>query len=650
MYTSGHQNNIYISFLFYICLFPNFAYGQSESLPELLSDGETDQSELNEWIAHLEANPIDINNDTPDALMEIPYLTKAHIDSILHYRPFKYKSQIRTVLGYDMYKLIRPFIMVKKSVQFFQMVVSQRLRYSLNHSKGFLEKIYLGTVFETLTRIRLKVSRNFSSGFLIQKDPGEISYSDHSTSFVSWHPNTLPIQITLGNYLVHCAEGLLLSSTYSLPKIALVSPARVHRTLRLKPYLSSNEYDGFWGAAIRIGVDKGFKFVTFYSKNERDAIKDDSSASILRLDRTGYHRTVTELSHQNYTTENTIGIMGHIPFFIFSQIGLSYVKTSYEPGFLTIQPKNRRRNFFRFQGSFINNYSFFYAIQLGHLLLHGEMVPRNLNTIVHKHSLDILLKDWGFSIRWSYFPVNFQSPFGRSIADSNPFPTALQQYYVGSSGKINDNLRLSGFWYFEKELWRSYFQPLPQIKKVSFFQTLYRPFPNTQLIFRYQYSSNFESPPDIYLPLQRISHRYRIQIEKDISTQVRLCSRFEKSIINYSNTFTNKTGTNFYQSLYLNHNQNLRIKLQFSSFSTVDYDSRIYEYESDLPGVFSNFPLFGSGNKWYLLITAKPLKGLKIWMKFRQINFDGVDHLGSGLSLIKGSSRQDLHFQIEYHY
>ncbi len=636
--------------LLFVSTFTASAFGQSEPLPELLSDSENEQSELNEWIAELEANPIDINNESADILMEIPFLTKTHIDSILHYRPFKSKSQIRSLLSYDVYKHIRPFIILKKMVHFPQIMLSHRLRYSLNQNKGFSEKIYLGTAPESLSRIHLKLSRNFSAGFLIQKDPGEIYYTDHFSSFVSWQSYKLPVHLVVGNYSIRCAEGLVLSNTYSLPKTAMVRPPRIHKPLSLRTNLSSNEYDGFWGAAVRFGLDNGFKFVAFYSKDYRDAIKGDSSLSILRLDRSGYHRTISELSHQNSVIENSAGVIGHFPFFIFSQIGFSYVKTTYEPGFQKIQPEYRRRDFFRFQGSLINNYSLFYASQFGHLLLHGEIVPITLKNLVHKHSLEFLLNDWGFSLRWSRFPLNFQSPFGRSFSNSNPFPNALQQFYLGSFGKINGTIKLTGFWYFERELWRSYFQPLPQVKKTTYFQTQYSPFQTIQFTLRYQYTSASENPGEMTSSVQRVAHRYRFQIEKDISTQVRICSRFENNFINYSDVFPRKSGTNFYQSIYFNHNENLRIKMQFSSFNTIDYDSRIYEYESDLPGVFSNFPLFGSGNKWYVLLTVKPIKRLKIWIKYRQINFDGVDHLGSGLSTIEGNSRQDLHFQIEYHY
>jgi hypothetical protein len=148
----------------------------------------------------------------------------------------------------------------------------------------------------------------------------------------------------------------------------------------------------------------------------------------------------------------------------------------------------------------------------------------------------------------------------------------------------------------------------------------------------------------------RGSHRLRIQIEKKFSTNVRLRSRFEQCFINFSDMSTPKIGTNFYQNLHIGLSKNLQIKLQFSSFHTIDYDARIYEYENDLPGVFSNYPLYGSGNKWYIMLTTTISKNIKIWLKYRQLNLGHVNAIGSGLSSIEGNSRQDVHFQIIYKY
>ncbi len=631
-------------------LFIVSAVAQTETLIEILSDVEDEQNNLNEWIAILQENPIDINNETAERLKDIPFLNKTHIDTILTQRPFKRKSQVRLLLGDEVYQHIRTLIVIKKTLFFPQIAVTQRFRYSLVPNRGFSQKIFLGTAYESLSRIRIKPSRYLSAGILIQKDSGESKYYDHFSGFFSWHPSSLPLKIILGNFYIQCAEGLLLAGPYSLPKTAMAKSPHVYRSLSLKSYLSSNEYDGFWGASIRWGTDKGFKVGAFYSQIYRDAIRKDNSTYILRLDRSGYHRTVPEMYNQNSVLENSMGAILHLPVLIFSQFGVAYIKTDFQPGFLHFQPEDRRRDFYKFQGSGIDNYSIFYSSRIGPLQLHGEVVPLSWNSLAQRHSFDLHIQRWGFTFLWSHFPSQFQSPFGRSFSDSSPFPRSVQQLYMGISGKPVENLRLTGYWYIEKELWRSYFQSLPQIKKTGLFQSEYYLYPKIQMLLRYQCSSSSDNSPDLLSSVNKVSHRYRLQVEKKISTQVRIRSRFEQSIINYSGIYPKKVGTNFFQNLYWVPQKYLRIQLQFSSFNTVDYEARIYEYESDLPGVFSNFPLFGSGNKWYALLTVMPLKNLKIWLKYRKIYFDGVDHIGSGLSMIEGNTRQDVHFQIEYRY
>ena len=92
------------------------------------------------------------------------------------------------------------------------------------------------------------------------------------------------------------------------------------------------------------------------------------------------------------------------------------------------------------------------------------------------------------------------------------------------------------------------------------------------------------------------------------------------------------------------------MQIRFSAFETNDYDSRIYEYENDLPNVFSNYPLYGRGSKWYIMVTFKPVPKIKLWLKYHRIIFDGVNAIGSGLTQINGNMRQDIHIQLEIRY
>jgi hypothetical protein len=120
--------------------------------------------------------------------------------------------------------------------------------------------------------------------------------------------------------------------------------------------------------------------------------------------------------------------------------------------------------------------------------------------------------------------------------------------------------------------------------------------------------------------------------------------------LHYASFYPLKAGINFYQDLYWQIGQSFDLYIRFSSFSTDDYDTRLYEYENDLPHVFSNFALYGQGRKWYVMLTAGLLSHIKVWLKYRRITFDDVRSIGSGLMKINGDMRQDLHFQVEYRY
>ena len=116
--------------------------------------------------------------------------------------------------------------------------------------------------------------------------------------------------------------------------------------------------------------------------------------------------------------------------------------------------------------------------------------------------------------------------------------------------------------------------------------------------------------------------------------------------INYSQYLTKQEGTNISWQV----SPILNIRARFSSFINDDYDSRIYEFENDIPGTFSNYALSGKGTKWYLLIRLNIFDNLRFWIKYRTIYYDAVESIGTGDLQSKGNTRNDVRLQLSYSY
>ncbi len=62
-------------------------------------------------------------------------------------------------------------------------------------------------------------------------------------------------------------------------------------------------------------------------------------------------------------------------------------------------------------------------------------------------------------------------------------------------------------------------------------------------------------------------------------------------------------------------------------FDTEDYRSRIYVYEYDLDGVFTNRAYYGKSYRYYFLLKWKVLKNLNVNLKLRRVTEEEPVHI-----------------------
>ena len=53
-------------------------------------------------------------------------------------------------------------------------------------------------------------------------------------------------------------------------------------------------------------------------------------------------------------------------------------------------------------------------------------------------------------------------------------------------------------------------------------------------------------------------------------------------------------------------------------FDTQSYDSRVYEYESDVRGGYSFPPLYGRGSRWYIVAGWKVRRSVELSFKYSE--------------------------------
>ena len=76
----------------------------------------------------------------------------------------------------------------------------------------------------------------------------------------------------------------------------------------------------------------------------------------------------------------------------------------------------------------------------------------------------------------------------------------------------------------------------------------------------------------------------------------------------------------------------------FIFFRTDSYDSRLYEYENDLPGLMKNVGLYGKGVRWYALAKGRVLGKVHLSLKYSITHF------------YEGEKKDDHRFGVQLEY
>jgi hypothetical protein len=91
----------------------------------------------------------------------------------------------------------------------------------------------------------------------------------------------------------------------------------------------------------------------------------------------------------------------------------------------------------------------------------------------------------------------------------------------------------------------------------------------------------------------------------------------------------------------------LRLETRWISYATGSYDSRVYEFENDLPGVMRNIALWGRGRRWYLLIGQRFGDRVHFSMKYARTVRENDLARGSGVDERRGRAEHECSMAVD---
>jgi hypothetical protein len=180
---------------------------------------------------------------------------------------------------------------------------------------------------------------------------------------------------------------------------------------------------------------------------------------------------------------------------------------------------------------------------------------------------------------------------------------------------------------------------------------------NRQIDLSGQFTTNFHEERSPVLDpfarndrttVDREDRHFRITAAYHAGRSLRLKVRVERSELPPTRVNTGETGLLLYQDVQVKTIiPGMTIEARLVLFQTDSYDSRIYEYENDLRGVFTNPALFGKGGRWYILVGYKMGQTLTLSLKYSRTRKEGVTSLGTGPNEIAGDQETNIAAQID---
>ena len=126
---------------------------------------------------------------------------------------------------------------------------------------------------------------------------------------------------------------------------------------------------------------------------------------------------------------------------------------------------------------------------------------------------------------------------------------------------------------------------------------------------------------------------FRINASIKVSSSFTLQSRIELSNRKVDN-LPIANGVVFFQDIQYNRlGSPFSISLRYVNFDTDNYDTRIYAYENDIPGVFSIPSYYYQGRRFYALVKFHFSKGIDFWLRYGTTIL-GAIWLGADLGLL----------------
>jgi hypothetical protein len=612
------------------------------------SGGEEDVVLRGEELEYLRQHPVNVVKPSFGELLRIPFVSPLLAESIILFTDTVEVTEIEqlrdaALMSPILFGRIAPFITVDDPRShgmwgyFIPDKVEFRSRFEqrMQRSRGFEEQKYAGSPRSIYQRIRGENSI-VEGGVMVEKDAGELFQDRFTARFAEIKNIGFLKQLIIGNFSAGAAQGLVLAPSQSASKGADAAGQVRRRGNFINPSFSTAEFRYFDGAAVRIDIDR-MTVTGMYSARKLPASMD-SLGIVSSFYTSGLYRNSHETKYRNTLSEKVLA--GTVEYNFTKDIKLQATGLSVAYGSIldpSLFHSNGRQR--------LSAGSAAWEANISPIRSFGEVAT---NDGTRYNSVAGIMVPIGKTLFLSYlhrtYHQGYAALFARPFGERSDIGAGETGNYVGLelnypatvfSAYVDQFSFPHSKGWFGTEGSESFFQIIRDISK------------QTELLFQLRHSHRIEE-------VEEGRTGYRLGLTVRFNKNWELMQRMD--VVDY---YSVTTGTSKYSErgflgvfdcLYRSRESRLSIRSRMAWFRTPSYNTRLYQYEPDLPGNFTNPPLYGVGIRWFLLAKYEFLNQCSIGLKYSETKKPFVDVLGSGNEQIDGNLDAYITLQADFRF
>lgn len=627
----------------------------------LVATDDLNYEEIYENLYSLYQNPLDLNRAGREDFSALFFLNERQINELLEHRqkfgPYLSLYELQALEAFTLEEVrgLIPFVTVSqgfgdmRAKSIFKRAVDHYLVFradmTLEKQRGFTEEKYAGSRQRYYTRYRLSRSKDFSAGFISEKDPGEKDFLDYTAFHVQLQNKGNLRNIVAGDYLLQWGQGLVFSAGYAAGKGG--EPVYITRrsNLGIKPYNSLIENGGFRGLAATYRLGK-FEVTAMVSRKRKDAsagegAKDDEFSSLLTA---GLHRTEGETGGKGAVTEQNLG--GNVLYTSkYVRLGFSVLNTRFDRDF---RKRDLPYNFYEFRGNTNTVLGPGLSVSWHNFTFFGEAARSSSGGYGYITGLvGSLGRQVEVSLNHRNYRPDFHTFYGNAFSEGSRTLNE-QGIYAGLKYRIKKEWELAGYYDSFRFPWIKYRVDGPSSGQDFQLRMNYRPTKKFSSWLAYRGDTKLRnSDTGVIRELTEVRRRTAV-LSTDYSPG--FSWKFQSKV--QYNTFgaagqPASKGWALIQDIETRYRR-MQLKMRVAWFRTDSYDARVYAYENDVLYAVSFPAYYGRGVRWYAIVKVPAGRKADIWLRLARTQVSDRETMGSAYDLIDGNTKTDVRVQMKY--